>query len=159
MMDYLEAQGQTLYPDANRTLRFSYGYVKGYDPEDAVHILPFTHVEGVLQKETGEGEFIVPEELKQAYRQKAFGPWADERGDVPVNLLTTCDTTGGNSGSPVMNARGELIGINFDRVWEATVNDYGFDPEFGRNISVDMRYILFICRTFGAERVLEELGY
>jgi hypothetical protein len=78
---------------------------------------------------------------------------------VPVNLLSTCDTTGGNSGSPILNARGELIGINFDRVWEATVNDYNFDPEFGRNISVDLWYILYSCRVFGARRVLAELGF
>ncbi len=159
IMAYCESQGEMLYPDANRSLRFSYGYVRGYDPRDAVHIRPFTYLTGVLEKETGEGEFVVPDRLRQAWREHDFGPFADASGDVPVNLLTNCDTTGGNSGSPLMNARGELIGINFDRVWEATVNDYNFDPDFGRNISVHMNYLLFICRTFGADRVLRELGF
>jgi hypothetical protein len=159
IMAYRESRGKTLYPDANRSLRFSYGSVLGYDPKDAVHIRPFTHLTGVIEKATGEGEFIVPAALEEAWRQKRFGPWKDASGDVPVDFLTTCDTTGGNSGSPVMNARGELIGINFDRVWEATVNDYNFDPDFGRNISVDMRYILLVCATFGADRVVKELGW
>jgi len=159
IMAYRASQGERLYPDANRSLRFSYGYVRGYEPRDAVQIRPWTHLTGVIEKETGEGEFIVPDELKEAWRERDFGPFADSSGDVPVCLLTNCDTTGGNSGSPLMNARGELIGINFDRVWEATVNDYNFDPAFGRNISVHMHYILFICRTFGADRVLAELGF
>jgi len=159
ILAYRESRGETLYPDANRSLRFSYGYVRGYDPRDAVRIRPFTHLAGVMEKETGEGEFVVPDALKQAWLERDFGPFADDSGDVPVCLLTNCDTTGGNSGSPLMNARGELIGINFDRVWEATVNDYNFDPEFGRNISVHMHYILFVCRTFGADRVLAELGF
>ena len=150
---------EMLYPDANRSLRFSYGYVKGYEPKDAVYIQPLTHLKGVMEKETGEGEFIVPDILKQSWLDRAFGRWADSSGDVPVNLLTNCDTTGGSSGSPVMNARGELIGINFDRVWEATANDYSFDPDFGRNISVHMHYILFICETFGAVNVLAEMGF
>jgi hypothetical protein len=159
IMAWRESQGEMLYPDANRSLRFSYGYVRGYDPRDAVRIKPWTYLTGVMEKETGEGEFIVPDRLREAWSEHDFGPFADATGDVPVCLLTNCDTTGGNSGSPLMNARGELIGINFDRVWEATVNDYNFDPEFGRNISVHMHYILFTCRTFGAERVLSELGF
>ena len=159
IMAFRESHGEMLYPDANRSLRFSFGYVRGYDPMDAVSIRPFTHLKGVMEKETGEGEFIVPDQLTRAWKERSFGRWADPSGDVPVNLLTNCDTTGGNSGSPIMNARGELIGINFDRVWEATANDYNFDPEFGRNISVHMHYILFICETFGATNVLDELGF
>jgi len=159
MMEFRREQGEMLYPDANRTLRFSYGYVRGYEPKDAVYIKPLTHLKGVMEKETGEGEFIVPEILKRAWDNRSFGKWADGTGDVPVNLLTNCDTTGGSSGSPVMNDTGELIGINFDRVWEATVNDYNFDPHFGRNISVHMHYILFICEVFGATNVLAELGF
>lgn len=159
IMGYRQSQGEMLYHDANRSLRFSYGYVRGYEPKDAVYIKPFTHLKGVMEKETGEGEFIVPDILKEAWKDRLFGRWSDDSGDVPVNLLTNCDTTGGNSGSPIMNARGELIGINFDRVWEATANDYNFDPEFGRNISVHMHYILFICQTFGATNVLAELGF
>lgn len=159
VMAYSESQGEMLYPDANRSLRFSYGYVRGYEPRDAISIRPFTHLKGVMEKETGEGEFIVPDILVRAWRGRVLGRWADSSGDVPVNFLTNCDTTGGNSGSPLMNARGELIGINFDRVWEATANDYSFDPEFGRNISVHMHYILFICETFGATNVIDELGF
>ncbi|MFC1628349.1 S46 family peptidase, partial [Gemmatimonadota bacterium] len=159
IMALRESQGEMLYPDANRSLRFSYGYVRGYEPKDAVSIEPFTHLKGVMEKETGEGEFIVPEILARAWQERDFGRWADPSGDVPVNFLTNCDTTGGNSGSPLMNAQGELIGINFDRVWEATANDYNFDPEFGRNISVHMHYILFICETFGAANVIAELGF
>jgi len=159
IMTLRESQGEMLYPDANRSLRFSYGYVRGYEPRDAVSIEPFTHLKGVMEKDTGKGEFIVPEILSNAWREREFGRWADSSGDVPVNFLTNCDTTGGNSGSPLMNARGELIGINFDRVWEATANDYNFDPEFGRNISVHMHYILFICETFGATDVIDELGF
>ncbi len=151
--------GEFMYPDANGTLRLTYGTVKGYSPRDAVRYLPQTTLRGVMEKETGKEPFIVPEKLKKLWENRDFGPYEDpELKDVPVDFLTTHDTTGGNSGSPVLNGRGELVGLLFDGNLESVVSDYYFWPPITRSISVDARYVLFITDKFqGAKRILEEL--
>jgi len=145
------------YPDANRTLRFGYGEVKGYAPREAILYQPFTTLSGVMEKETGQGEFIVPEKLKQLYAARDFGPYASG-GDVPVNFLATTDIIGGNSGSPIMNGRGEQVGIIFDGNYEGLGNDYLYSDATNRAISIDIRYVLFITDKFGgAGYLLKEL--
>ena len=145
--------GKPIAPDANSTLRVSFGHVKGYEPRDGVLYEPQTTLAGVLEKHTGEEPFDVPEKvLAAAARDK-------KSGDVPVNFLADADTTGGNSGSPTVNGRGELVGVNFDRVWENVANDFGFLPEVGRNISVDIRYLLWMLENVeNAGELLRELG-
>ena len=152
-----EMKGTKLYPDANRTLRFTYGEVKGYVPRDAAIYLPFTSLSGVIEKDTGEEPFDVPEKLKQLYRAKDFGPYG-VNGDVPVDFLTTTDIIGGNSGSPVLNGRGEQVGIVFDGNYEGLGNDFFYNEEKGRTIAVDIRYVLFLADKFGgAGYLLKEL--
>ena len=160
-MDALyEWKGSGLYPDANRTLRFSYGQIKGYSPSDAVWYQPFTTLKGVIDKNTGVEPFDVPEGLSELYNSKNFGMWKDdELNDVPVAFTHLCDLTGGSSGSPVMNARGELIGVVFDGNYEAMISDWQFDYQLQRAISVDIRYVLFITEKFGnAGFILDEMG-
>jgi hypothetical protein len=153
-------KGGVMYPDANRTLRFSGGTIKGYRPKDAVTYYPFTKLEGVLDKDTGEQPFNMPDKLKKLYLEKNFGRWADpELGDVPVAFLVNCDGTGGSSGSPVLNGKGEMIGIAFDGVIESRLGDWKYVPEVTREICVDMRYVLFVTEKYaGAGFLLEELG-
>jgi hypothetical protein len=148
-----------VYPDANRTLRLTYGTVKPLRPRDAVEYRSMTTLTGVMEKETGEGDFIVPAKLKELWRKKDFGRYADPRtGDIPVAFLTNLDITGGNSGSPVINGKGELIGCAFDGNWEGVVGDYYFDEPLNRAISVDARYMLFVLDKFsGADNILKEL--
>ena len=152
-------KGELTYPDANRTLRLTYGTVKGFSPRDAVSYLWVTRLGGVIEKETGEDPFIVPPKLKQLYENKDFGNYADPKlGDVPVCFVADCDITGGNSGSPVINGRGEFVGAAFDGNWEAITGDYRFDPPRNRMITVESRYILFILDKFaGATNILREL--
>jgi hypothetical protein len=146
------------YPDANRTLRFGYGEVKGYTPREAILYQPFTTLSGVMEKETGRGEFIVPEKLKQLYAARDFGPYANASGDVPVNFLATTDIIGGHSGSPIMNGRGEQVGIIFDGNYEGLGNDYLYNEATNRAIAIDIRYVLFITDKFGgAGYLLKEL--
>ncbi len=154
-----EMKGSKPYPDANRTLRFSYGEVKGYVPRDAALYLPFTSLSGVVEKDTGREPFDAPERLKQLYRSKDFGPYATANGaDVPVDFLSTNDIIGGNSGSPVLNGRGEQVGIVFDGNYEGLGNDFFYNDEKGRTISVDIRYVLFVTDKFGgAGYILKEL--
>ena len=150
-------KGTKPYPDANRTLRFSFGEVKGYVPHDAALYLPFTSLSGVIEKDTGHEPFDVPEKLKQLYRAKDFGPYASN-GDVPVDFLSTTDIIGGNSGSPILNGRGEQVGIIFDGNYEGLGNDFFYNEEKGRSISVDIRYVLFLTDKFGgAGYLLKEL--
>ncbi|WP_456443445.1 S46 family peptidase [Caldithrix abyssi] len=148
------------YPDANGTIRLTYGNVAGYTPRDAVWYKPFTTLTGVMEKETGEWPFIVPEKLKELYAKKDYGQWVDpELKDVPVAFLNECDITGGNSGSPVFNAKGELVGIAFDGNWEALTGDWQFADGIQRAINVDIRYVLFITEKFaGADHILQEMG-
>ncbi|MBK7104254.1 MAG: S46 family peptidase [Ignavibacteriae bacterium] len=147
-------------PDANSTLRLTYGYVKGYSPSDAVYMSPLTTLSGVIDKSYLGSEYAIPDKLKTLYNDKDFGQFYDEElGDVPVALLYNTDTTGGNSGSPIMNAKGEMIGINFDRAYEATINDFAWDESYSRSIGVDIRYVLFITQKLGgADYLLDEIG-
>jgi hypothetical protein len=149
---------KVFYPDANSTLRLTYGTVKSYDGKDAVHYEYMTHLSGVMEKEQpGDDEFEVPAKLKQLYQKKDFGRYA-ENGDVPVAFITTTDITGGNSGSPVINGNGELIGLAFDGNWEAMSGDIAFDPKYKRTISVDIRYVLFIVEKYGeAANLIDEI--
>lgn len=156
----LAAAGKPVAPDANRTLRVTFGSVQGYVPQDGLIATPQTTLSGLVQKYTGEAPFEAPPKLLEAARAKRYGPWAaPSLKDVPVNFLADADTTGGNSGSPVVNSRGELVGVNFDRVWENVANDFGFNPEIARNVSVDIRYALWILSEVeGATELLQELG-
>lgn len=153
--------GRPLAPDANGTLRVSFAKVEGYRPRDAVWMEPQTTLGGLVQKHTGVEPFNAPAPLLAAAGGAPASPYADPRlEDVPVAFLASADTTGGNSGSPVLNGRGELVGVNFDRVWENVANDFGYNPEIARNVSVDVRYLLFVLERFGgaaARGVLQEL--
>ncbi len=138
------------YPDANATMRFTFGEVKGYVPREAMVYTPFTYLFGTIEKDTGQDPFKVPEKLKQLYRDKDFGSYADPvKKDIPANFLSTTDIIGGNSGSPIMNGNGEQVGIVFDGNFEGLGNDFFVSPERGRTISVDIRYVLFITEKFG----------
>jgi hypothetical protein len=162
--EYIDAlytwKGKNLYPDANSTMRFTYGAVRGYSPTDAVFYQPFTTLKGVLEKNTGVEPFDAPAKLTELYQKKDFGRWMDpELNDVPVCFLCLSETTGGSSGSAVMNARGELIGLAFDGNYEAMTSDWLYDPEIQRTIAVDIRYVLFITEKFaGADYLLKEMG-
>ena len=154
-----EMRGTKPYPDANRTLRFTYGEVRGYVPREAILYTPFTTLKGILEKDTGRAPFDAPDKLKQLYRAKDFGPYAVPGGsDVPVNFLSTTDIIGGNSGSPVINGRGEQVGIVFDGNYEGLGNDFFYNPDRNRTIAVDIRYVLFVTDKFGgAGWILKEL--
>ncbi len=153
-------KGKSIYPDANRSIRFSYGPVAGYKPADAVWYEPFTTLKGVIDKNTGEEPFDMPAELETLYQNKNFGQWMDPvLKDIPVAFTHIVDQTGGSSGSPVLNAKGELIGISFDGNYEAMTSDWQYDNDIQRAISVDIRYVLFITEKLsGADHILEELG-
>ncbi|RKY47180.1 MAG: S46 family peptidase [Candidatus Neomarinimicrobiota bacterium] len=150
---------EEMYPDANRTLRFTYGYVKGYSPRDAVYYRYITKLKGVIEKHTGEEPFNAPGKLIELYHEKDYGKYIDKRiKDVPVNFLATTDITGGNSGSPVFNGKGEIVGCAFDGNYEAMTSDWQFDDNLTRTIAVDSRYILFILDKFSnAKELLNEL--
>ena len=149
------------YPDANLTLRVSYGHIKGYSPYDGAYYHPSSTLKGIIEKDNPEiFDYNIPQKLRDIYAAKDFGRWVDERGEVPVCFIATNHTTGGNSGSPVINAEGNLIGINFDRVWEGTMSDIDFDLNFCRNISLDIRYVLFtIEKIGGASYLFDEMTF
>jgi len=149
---------KVFYPDANFTMRLTYGTVEGYDPRDAVHYYYYTTLKGVMEKEDPNNyEFIVPAKLKELYKNKDYGRYAED-GIMHVCFITTNDITGGNSGSPVMNGNGELIGLAFDGNWEAMSGDIAFDPALQRTIVVDIRYVLFIMDKFGGARhIVDEM--
>ena len=147
--------GEPSYPDANFTMRLTYGTVKGYSPKDAVTYRHYTTLDGVMEKEDPDNwEFVVPEKLKTLWQNKDFGQYAMENGKMPVAFLSNNDITGGNSGSPVLNAKGELIGLAFDGNWESMSSDVMFEPALQRCINVDIRYVLFIVEKFGGAKWL-----
>ena len=150
---------KSFYPDANLTLRVAYGHIKGYSPADGTYYLPSSTIKGIMEKDNPEiFDYNIPQRLRDIYESKDYGRWTDKSGEVPVCFIATNHTTGGNSGSPVINANGELIGLNFDRVWEGTMSDIVFDPEICRNISLDIRYVLFILdKVAGATHLIEEM--
>ncbi len=152
--------GKSFIPDANSTLRLTYGRIKGYSPADAVVYRPFTTLGGVVQKTTGVEPFNTPPRIVDLWKARDFGRFAHPGlNDVPACMLYDADTTGGNSGSPVLNAQGELVGINFDRTFEATINDFAWNEEYSRSIAVDIRYVLWVAQKFGgATALLAEIG-
>ncbi len=153
-----EMKGAALYPDANFTERFTYGEVKGYSPKESIVEKPFTTLDGVFEKDTGREPFNSPARLRDLWERKDFGQYA-VGGTVPVDFLTTNDIIGGNSGSPVLNAKGEQVGIAFDGNYEGLGDDFFFNPNLGRTISVDIRYVLFITDKFGgAGWILKEMN-
>jgi hypothetical protein len=162
--EYIDAlyewKGEGLYPDANGTMRFTYGNVTGYKPADAVWYEPFTTLKGVVEKDTDEDPFDCPDKLNELWEKKDFGQWADSQmSDVPVAFTHRCDITGGNSGSPVMNAKGELVGLAFDGNYEAMTGDWQYDYDIQRTISVNIKYVLFITEKFGgANHIIKEMG-
>lgn len=165
MGDYVNVKEQFLkkdfIPDANSTLRLTYGHVRGYSPADASFMAPYTSIRGILEKgATGNPEFAYPSQIKTLWEAKDFGPFAKkELNDVPVAFLYNMDTTGGNSGSPIMNAYGELIGVNFDRAYGATINDYAWNESYSRSIGVDIRYVLWVASKIDhADFLLKEMG-
>lgn len=146
------------YADANSTLRVAYGKIGGYSPFDAVYYKPYTTLDGIMEKDNPDiYDYNVPQKLRDIYRSQDFGDYA-RNGEVPVCFIANNHTTGGNSGSPVLNAKGELIGLNFDRAWDGVMSDMQYDPSICRNISVDVRYVLFIIDKFaGANHLIREM--
>ena len=156
----LEMNNQRLASDANSTIRFTYGPVKGYVPRDAVYYKPFTTVKGVIEKDTGEFPFNVPDKIKTLHKKKDLGTYVSpDLDDVPACFLNTTNVTGGNSGSPTLDAYGDVCGLVFDMTYESVIGDYYIIPEYQRVISVDIRYVLFITDKFsGAKHIIEEMG-
>jgi hypothetical protein len=154
----LSKKSDRIFPDANSTFRVTYGKIKGYKPNDAVVYEPFTYLDGVIEKYIpGDYEFDVPKKLIDLYNAKDYGNYG-VKGKMPVAFIATNHTTGGNSGSPALDANGNLIGLNFDRVWEGTMSDIYYSPEICRNIMVDVRYVLFVIDKFaGAENLIKEM--
>lgn len=153
-------KGEPSYPDANFTMRLTYGHVLPYSPKDAVLYRHYTTLDGVMEKEDPNNwEFVVPGKLKELWKAKDFGPYAMPNGKMPTCFLTNNDITGGNSGSPVLNAEGQLLGLAFDGNWESMSSDVMFEPELQRCICVDIRYVLFILDKFGgAGWLLDEMN-
>jgi hypothetical protein len=161
---YIKAQmdmqpNRVFYPDANSTLRVAYGKVEGYSPTDAVTYNYYSTLSGLMAKENPNVfEFTVEDKLKELYNNKDFGRYANSNGEMPIAFVASNHTIGGNSGSPVLNGRGEIIGVNFDRCWEGTMSGLMFDPAQCRNISVDVRFILFMLDKYaGATHLLDEI--
>lgn len=147
-------------PDANATLRLTHGTVRGYSPADAIWMRPSTTLSGVVAKTTGKDPFETPAQVIDLFKKREFGQYAHPKlGDVPVAILYDTDTTGGNSGSPILNAKGQLVGVNFDRAFEATINDFAWNTNYSRSIGVDIRYVLWVTdRVYQAKFLIEEMG-
>lgn len=160
VLAFEESRGKVVYPDANSTLRITYGSVEGSHPSDGLIYEPFTTLEGIVEKDTGVKPFNMPSELLQAIREKQYGSHMDEQlGSVPVNFLSTLDSTGGNSGSPTLNGKAELVGLLFDGTYESIISDWDFLVDKTRSIQVDIRYILWVMEQLGgAEHLLTEMG-
>ena len=150
---------RNLFPDANSTFRIAYGQIKGFKPNDAVYYEPFTNTDGILQKcDMDVYDYTAPEHLKQLYANRDFGQYCNADSTMPVCFTTTCHTTGGNSGSPIFDADGNLIGLNFDRVWEGTMSDLQFNPDICRNIGLDIRFVLFFIEKYAnAQHLIDEM--
>jgi len=159
LVAFLESQETHVYPDANGTLRVTYGNVKGYSPRDGVDFKPFTRLEGIVEKQTGEEPFDAPQAELELIEAREYGKYRlDSIDSVPVNFLSTVDTTGGNSGSPTLNGRGELVGLLFDGTYDSINADWDFTEKTTRSIHVDVRYMLWVMQKLdGAERVLAEM--
>ena len=160
MKGQMEMQPEKRFsPDANFTLRVTYGKVEGFKPKDGMQYKHFTTLEGIMQKENPDiYDYVVEPRLKELYNNKEYGRYADKDGSMHVAITASVHTTGGNSGSPILNADGQLLGLNFDRCWEGTMSDLIYDPNICRNISVDIRYVLFIIDKFaGAGHLIDEM--
>lgn len=147
-------------PDANSTLRLTYGYVKGYSPVDATYMKPTTTLTGLIEKGQNEGEYYLPQVIRDLYKNKDFGSFTTKDGrDVPIAFLYNMDTTGGNSGSPIMDENGNLVGVNFDRAYDATINDFAWNEKYSRSIGCDIRYVLWVAQKVDhADHIIKELG-
>lgn len=154
-----QKEGKAIYPDANSTLRLTYGKIGSYEPADGKEYLYYTTLKGVMEKEDPENpEFVVSPKLKELYEKKDFGPYAMADGRMPVCFVTATDNTGGNSGSPVFNSKGELIGVGFDRNYEGLTGDIAYNPQLQRAACVDIRYVLFVIDKYaGAKHLIDEL--
>ena len=150
---------KNFYPDANSTMRTTYGNIGDYEPGNAMHYDYYTTIDGIMEKEDATNEeFIVPEKLKELYEIGDYGRYADKDGTLRINFISNNDITGGNSGSPVINAWGEIVGTAFDGNWEAMSGDIAFENEIQRTISVDIRYTMFIIDKFaGATHLIDEM--
>ncbi|MBP3763526.1 MAG: S46 family peptidase [Bacteroidales bacterium] len=164
MRTYIKGQMEmypdsNFFPDANLTLRVAYGHVAGFKPKDATYYTHYSTIDGIMEKENPDiYDYRVEPRLKELWQKKDYGQYANRKGELPVAFIATNHTTGGNSGSPVLNADGQLVGINFDRCWEGTMSDLLFDPNYCRNISLDIRYCLFIIDKYaGARHLVDEM--
>lgn len=159
MLALKQKEGKAIYPDANSTLRLTYGKIGSYEPADGKEYLYYTILKGVMEKEDPENpEFVVSPKLKELYEKKDFGPYAMADGRMPVCFVTATDNTGGNSGSPVFNSKGELIGVGFDRNYEGLTGDIAYNPQLQRAACVDIRYVLFVIDKYaGAKHLIDEL--
>ena len=160
LVGFRQSQGKAVYPDANSTLRVSYGKVSPLSPRDGMDYRPLTTVAGIVEKNTGVEPFDAPKPLLDAIAKGDFGSTADPTlGTQTVDFMTNLDTTGGNSGSPVLDANGKLIGLNFDSNWEAVSASWMFDPRYKRAIHVDMRYLRWLlAKVYPAPHLLQEMG-